>query len=81
MDDIRIKTIGYVSNDVKEPRFGSFSDEISEVIVDKEFTDALNGLEDYSHVIIVFWMDKVIARYISGKKSENFFYYYILFFM
>jgi len=71
MDEIKVKIIGYAKNNVKEPRKGSFADEISEIIVDKEFTDALNGIEDYSHVIIVFWMDKVKESVITHRPQGN----------
>ena len=58
MKGINLKPIGIVKNNVKEPRFGNFADEVSEIIIDKKFTGALKGTEDYSHVIIVYWMDK-----------------------
>lgn len=38
MDEINLKPIGFVKNNVKEPRFGNFADEISEIILDEEFT-------------------------------------------
>lgn len=58
MKEINLKPIGYVKNSEKEPRFGSFANEITEVVVDEKFTDGLNSVEDYSHVIIIFWMVK-----------------------
>ncbi|TEU15006.1 MAG: tRNA (N6-threonylcarbamoyladenosine(37)-N6)-methyltransferase TrmO [Hadesarchaea archaeon] len=54
-----MKTIGFAKNNVKKPRFGNFADETTEIILDKQYSDALDGIEDYSHVIIVYWMDKV----------------------
>jgi len=71
MKEINIKPIGVVKNRVKEPRFGSFADIISEIIVDEKFTDALNGIEDYSHVIIVYWMDKVKDYVITHRPQGN----------
>ena len=65
MEEITLKPIGFVKNNVKEIRFGGFDSEVSEIIVDEKFTDALNGIDDYSHVIIVYWMDKV------KKKGYN----------
>jgi tRNA-Thr(GGU) m(6)t(6)A37 methyltransferase TsaA len=71
MKEINIKPIGFVKNRVKEPRFGSFADIVSEIIVDEKFTDALKGIEDYSHVIIVYWMDKVKDYVITHRPQGN----------
>ena len=71
MDEICLKPIGFVKNNVKEPRVGSFADEVSEIVVDVKFTDALNGIEDYSHVIIVYWMDKVKKSVITHRPQGN----------
>ncbi|MAG91560.1 tRNA (N6-threonylcarbamoyladenosine(37)-N6)-methyltransferase TrmO [Candidatus Woesearchaeota archaeon] len=69
MEEINLKPIGFVKNDVKEPRFGNFADEISEIIVDEKFTEALNGIDDYSHIIIVYWMDKVKEHVITHRPQ------------
>ena len=71
MSEIRLKPIGFAKNSEKESRFGSFSNVISEIVVDKKFTDALNGIEDYSHVIIVYWMDKVKNYVITHRPQGN----------
>lgn len=71
MNEITLKPIGFVKNNVKEPRFGNFANEISEVIVDEKFTEALDGIDDYSHVIIVYWMDKVKNHVIKHQPQGN----------
>jgi tRNA-Thr(GGU) m(6)t(6)A37 methyltransferase TsaA len=71
MDEITIKPIGVAVNDVKEPRFGHFEEEITTIEVDEEYTNALNCIEDYSHVIVVFWMDKVKACNITHRPQGN----------
>jgi tRNA-Thr(GGU) m(6)t(6)A37 methyltransferase TsaA len=71
MDEIKLKPIGYAKNNVKEPRFGNFSDEITEIILSEEYEDALNRIDEYSHVIIVFWMDKVKACNITHRPQGN----------
>ena len=48
MNEIKFTPIGYVKNNVRELRFGDFTKEISEIVVDEKFTDALDGIEDYS---------------------------------
>ena len=71
MEDIIIKPIGFVKNNVKEERFGNFANEVSEIILDKKFTDALDGIENYSHIIIVYWMDKVREYVIKHRPQGN----------
>ena len=71
MKEIKVDPIGFVKNNEKEQRFGSFSNEITEIEVDEKFTDALNGIDDYSHVIIVFWMDKVKESVITHQPQGN----------
>ena len=71
MKDITLKPIGFVKNNVKKLRFGNFDDEVSEIIVDEKFRDALNGIEDYSHVIIVYWMDKIKDYVVTHKPQGN----------
>lgn len=71
MNEINLKPIGFVKNSEKDPRFGSFADEITEIVVDEKFTDALNRIEDYSHVIIVFCKDKVKRYVITHQPQGN----------
>ena len=55
--EIKIKPIGFVKNDVKEHKFGDWKEAVSEIVLDKEYEEALDGIEDYSHVNVIFWMD------------------------
>lgn len=71
MKEITLKPIGFVKNNVKELRFGGFADEVSEIMVDEEFTEALDGIDGYSHVIIVYWMDKVKNHVIKHQPQGN----------
>jgi len=71
MKEIQLRPIGYAKNNVNEPRFGDFSEEISEIIVDEEFAGALKGIDDYSHVIIVYWMDRIKEQVITHQPQGN----------
>ena len=71
MKEINLKPIGVAKNGEEKSRFGSFSDVVSEIVVEEKFTDALNGIEDYSHVIIVYWMDKVKDYVITHRPQGN----------
>jgi len=55
---ITIKPLGKAKNGVSKPMLPGWKDIVTEIVIDKEYTDGLDGIEDYSHVIIVYWMDK-----------------------
>ena len=71
MEKIIIKPIGFVKNKIKEPRFCNFNNEISELILNKKFAKALKGLNDYSHIIVVYWMNKVVDELRSSSPFAN----------
>jgi tRNA-Thr(GGU) m(6)t(6)A37 methyltransferase TsaA len=59
MEEITIKPIGVVKNNIEESKFGGWDEVISEIILNKEYKEALDGIDDYSHLTIIFWMDQV----------------------
>jgi tRNA (adenine37-N6)-methyltransferase len=69
--EIKMKPVGFVKNAVKEPRFGDWRGVVSELVLDKEYEDALVGIEDYSHLNIVFWMDQVKTCKIKHRPQGN----------
>ncbi len=71
MGEIILKPIGFVRNNIKEHRFGNFASEVSEIIVKEEFAEGLDGIEDYSHVIIIYWMDRVRNSVIKHRPQGN----------
>ena len=71
MKIIKLKTIGFVKNSVKKPRFGNFANEISEIILEKKFIGALDGINGYSHLIIIYWMDKIKDYEIKHRPQGN----------
>ena len=69
--EIKIKPIGLVKNNVKEHRFGDWKNEISEISLNKEYEEALDGIEEYSHLNVVFWMDQVKTCKIKHRPQGN----------
>jgi tRNA-Thr(GGU) m(6)t(6)A37 methyltransferase TsaA len=58
-EPVGLKPIGIVRNRVREPRMEGWEDVPSDVIVRKNLTGALDGIEGYSHVVILFHLHKV----------------------
>jgi len=60
MSQITIKPIGIVNSEVNEPQRGKGKwDEVtSEIVIDEKWTEHLDGLDEFSHIMVVFWMHK-----------------------
>ncbi len=53
-----VKRIGVVRSPVKE-FIDRWDDVVSEIVLDREYTDALDGLDEFSHAVIVFVLHRV----------------------
>lgn len=71
--EIKLKPIGFAENQEKK-HFGGWDAIVTDLVIDKEYQDALKGLEDYSHLIIVYWMHDIktcdIRHVPQGKVGE-----------
>jgi|SRR3989344_5292618 len=70
---IRLQSIGSAKNSEQE-HFGNWRDVVTDIIIDKKYQDALQGLDEYSHLIIIYWMHEVktcdIRHVPQGKVGE-----------
>ena len=53
---IQLKPIGKAKNTTKKPALAGWKNLITEIVLDKRYAKGLDGIKDYSHVIIVYWM-------------------------
>jgi tRNA (adenine37-N6)-methyltransferase len=51
-----LKPIGYVRNSVKAAKGLTWDQVVSELVILPELTEALDDLEEFSHIIVFFWM-------------------------
>ena len=66
--------IGVVRNEVKTPIRQGWGTIVSDLVVDERYTEALDGLEDYSHVVVIVWMDRAdvpgsMKRHVQGREE------------
>ena len=63
---ISIKPIGYVKTEAigKEVRD---KNRTSQIIIFNDYIDALKGIEEFSHIIVLFWLDKISTKEIKLK--------------
>lgn len=69
MQDIIMKSIGCVKNTVQEKKDVSWGDDVSTIILNEEYYTGLKGLEDFTHAIIVYHLDK--AEYQKDKHLQR----------
>jgi tRNA-Thr(GGU) m(6)t(6)A37 methyltransferase TsaA len=59
---IQLQPIGVVHNSVTQAHRDTRWNEIeSEIIIDNEWRDALDGLAEFSHIWVIFYLDRVNA--------------------
>lgn len=73
---LSIKPLGQAKNSVSKPMLPGWRDIVTEIVIDKAYTKGLDGIEDYSHVIVVYWMDKEgechLKHHPQGKENVPF---------
>ena len=69
VDAIQLKAIGIVRNSVKQPTASGFDwqNTTSEIEIGDELSEALDGLEGFSHIIVIYWMHRSPAGEIAVK--------------
>lgn len=72
-----ITPIGTVRNEVKTPIVKGWGRVVSDLVLDERYTEALDGLEDFSHVLVIFWMDragapKSLKDHVQGSRGVTY---------
>ena len=62
MQKITLKVIGKVRNSIHKKNREGWESVISEVIIDPKYEEGLEGIEDYSHLLILFWLSRMSPR-------------------
>jgi tRNA-Thr(GGU) m(6)t(6)A37 methyltransferase TsaA len=63
--DINLAPIGYVRNSIIEPQREDGQSIISEIVINEDLKEALSRLDEFSHVIVIYWMHRIPA----GERS------------
>jgi len=60
-----LKAIGIVRNGIKQalPAKSDWGKIVSDIVIDSTLAEALDGLEEFSYIIVLYWMHQVV----SGK--------------
>lgn len=56
---IGLDVIGVVRNEMKQPTRAGWQDVVSDILLKSSLSEALEGLEEFSHIIVLFWMHHI----------------------
>ena len=59
---LTLKPIGIVRNEIKRPVRQSWEKVVSDIVVDESLSEALDNLEEFSHIIVLYWMHQASAK-------------------
>ena len=54
-----LKAIGIVRNEIKQPIRHGWGNIVSDIVVNRDLTEALDGLDEFSHLIVLYWMHQL----------------------
>ncbi len=66
--NITLEPIGVIKNKVEQPAKESGETATSQIIIKDEFGQALSGIEEFSHIIVTYWMHQISTHQRSTMK-------------
>ena len=70
LPSMTLKAIGIVRNEVKQPPGSGYDWEkiVSDIVVDSSLTEALDNLDEFSHIIVLYWMHQLTTPHRFSTK-------------
>jgi tRNA-Thr(GGU) m(6)t(6)A37 methyltransferase TsaA len=73
---INLTPIGFVRNAVTEPKGEDWQTITSEIIVNEDLKEALSGIDEFSHIIVIYWMHRTSpaersVMKVHPKRNQN----------
>jgi tRNA-Thr(GGU) m(6)t(6)A37 methyltransferase TsaA len=65
-ETILLKPIGYVKTKATNLQVRN-KNRLSQIIIFDDYIEALTGIEEFSHIIILFWLDKISSKELKLK--------------
>jgi len=61
LSGMSLKAIGIVRNEIKQPLQHGWGEIVSDIVLNSNLTEALDGLDEFSHLIVLYWMHQLPA--------------------
>jgi len=59
LPSMTLKAIGIVRNGIKQPQKHGWEKIISDIVINSSLTEALDNLDEFSHIIVLYWMHQL----------------------
>jgi tRNA-Thr(GGU) m(6)t(6)A37 methyltransferase TsaA len=66
--EIKLTPIGFVKNALVETTRIDCGEITSEIIIKEEFKEALGGIDEFSHIVVIYWLHKTPSSQRSVTK-------------
>ena len=67
LPSMTLKVIGIVRSEIKQPTKRDCEKVVSDIVVNDDLTEALDGLEESSHIVVLYWMHQVMSGEVPLK--------------
>ena len=61
LPSMTLKAIGIVRSEITQPTKKDCEKVISDIVVNNDLTEALDGLEEFSHIVVLYWMHQAVS--------------------
>lgn len=68
---ISLELIGHVANCIEEPTDSGWGVVESRIVLRENLAPALTGLADFSHIVVVFWMNRARPPDVLLRRPQN----------
>lgn len=72
--EIKLSEIGIVKNNVENKKDTAWGEDVSQIVLNEQLSGGLKGLEDFSHVIIIYYLDKAafdIEKHLQRRPQNR----------
>jgi len=66
-----MEPIGYVVNDIESPVDCGWADVESKIVIKEPLAPALSGLDDFSHLLVIFWMHQAKPPTVLRRRPQG----------
>ncbi|OGO32864.1 MAG: tRNA (N6-threonylcarbamoyladenosine(37)-N6)-methyltransferase TrmO [Chloroflexi bacterium RBG_16_56_11] len=56
LEEITLRPIGFVRSEIKRRERRDASGTVAEIVLEPELTEALDNIDEFSHIIVIYWM-------------------------
>ena len=67
LSGMTLKAVGIVRSEIKQPLRRDCKEVVSDIVIDSSLTEALDNLDDFSHIIVLYWMHRATSRQVQTK--------------